>query len=234
MPFDATLGANVLSQGIVSAGAVAPLDAGHFLCYGSRKLSLVDEGAITTLCEASLPHEKDSAWAGHHLALRIHVSSNGGFAALCHDFGRYGAIIDIKEKRLTLKLDKGEYRNEHTPFPVAFFDYAGSTLLVHATNWNRLDVSDPKDGAVIMVREFSSPAEGQRTPEHYSGFWHGQLYVSENSQWIADDQWCWGPAGEVTTWNLGNWLEDNVWESEDGNTRQRLCQRIYLWNIPVV
>ena len=50
---------------------------------------------------------------------------------------------------------------------------------------------------------------------------------------VADDGWVWHPVGIPTTWDLRAWLDDNVWESEDGHSRIRLCMRPYHWNVPM-
>jgi hypothetical protein len=55
-------------------------------------------------------------------------------------------------------------------------------------------------------------------------------YLSPDQEWIADNGWVWGAAGIVTSWSPRWWLEENVWESEDGPSRRRFVQRWYYWD----
>jgi hypothetical protein len=57
--------------------------------------------------------------------------------------------------------------------------------------------------------------------------------VSPGGHRITDDGWVWSPVGMPTVWSLRAWLDDDVWESEDGASRHRLCQRAYRWNSPL-
>jgi hypothetical protein len=153
-------------------------------------------------------------------------------AAVVEARGRYGVVLDLEAGRPTMRLDRGEYRFEHSNFPVAFFEFDGQLRLVHGTNWNRLDVSDPRTGALLTDRSPTPSRAGEQRPEHYLDYFHGGLTVSPNGEWVVDNGWVWSPVGLVVTWSLRRWLEGNPWESEDGPSRQSLCQRWYFWDGP--
>ncbi|RYX81608.1 hypothetical protein EON83_23465 [bacterium] len=217
---------------ITNALAVAPLEESRFVGFGESGLFVVDEEKVTPICPASLPVENDMAWVGHHLAPRIHLSPSGRFAAVCHDFGRFGFVADLQEKRVTMTLDRGDYHPETQFFPVAFFQNRGSDLLVHASDWNRLEISNPQTGELLTARD-AMVCESQSSPEHYLDYFHGGLFASPDGKWIADDGWVWHPVGDVAVWSLEKWLNENVYESEDGISRRSLCWREYLWNVPI-
>lgn len=61
-------------------------------------------------------------------------------------------------------------------------------------------------------------------------YFHGQLVVSPDGNWVADNGWIWHPMGAIATWNLDRWLTENVWESEDGPSRRALWWGKYDWN----
>lgn len=226
--FDQTLTTLVFEAGLEGAVALVPLDSQRLMGWWNHTLFEINQTFLRPLCEAELVTEK-----GTKVTPRLHVSLDEEVAVLCHDFGRFGVVVDLQEKRTTMRLDKGNYRNEHTPFPAAFFRFEGQTLLVHATDWNRLDVSDPRSGQLLSSRTSPSYRGVEERPQHYLDYFHGQLHVSPDEQWIADDGWVWAPVGVVASWNIARWIGGNVWESEDGVTRHRLCERPYLWNIPV-
>ena len=39
--------------------------------------------------------------------------------------------------------------------------------------------------------------------------------------------------GRITTWNLQQWLQHNVWESEDGPSKKSFYNRWYYWDGPL-
>lgn len=63
-------------------------------------------------------------------------------------------------------------------------------------------------------------------------YFHGQLLVSPNNEWIVDNGWEWQPIGSVTTWNIKEWM-DNCWESEDGESKKTLWWGKSDWIDPI-
>ena len=45
--------------------------------------------------------------------------------------------------------------------------------------------------------------------------------------------WVWRPDGAIDAWDLKRWFGENVWESEDGRSKVRLCWRGYFWDGPL-
>ncbi|MGH3242542.1 MAG: hypothetical protein ACRDNL_19350 [Spirillospora sp.] len=187
-----------------------------------------DGGAFEPLASAEVPDEPDhEPWAGHELRRRLHGSADGRFAAVVNDYGRYGAVIDLRTGRQTLALDGGDYRPSTVPFSVAFTEHRGRTVVVHRTAWNRLDVSDAATGELLTERTIG------RESGHDLDYFHGRLHVSPDGEWIADDGWVWHPAGLPAVWSLHRWLDGAPWESEDGLSRRYVCQRWYHWDSPM-
>lgn len=193
-----------------------------------------DTGTHYSLATSGVLAEPDhEPWAGHTLRQRLHVAPHGRFAAVVNDFGRHGQIIDLTHGNVTLALDGGDYHPETVPFSLAFAKHGSRTVVVHRTAWNRLDISDPATGQLLTTRQPTSYQHGEARPEHYLDYFHGALHPSPSGRWLADDGWVWHPAGIPTVWDLHRWLDTNPWESEDGPTRQPLCQRDYHWNNPM-
>jgi hypothetical protein len=164
--------------------------------------------------------------------LSLHVSPDGDMAAVVEARGQHGVVFDLASGRPTMVLDRGNYRPEHTDFPVAFFEMSGQLRLVHGTVWNRLDVSDPRTGSNLTGRTLA-PVKGTERPAHFLDYFHGSLTVSPNVQRIIDNGWVWGPAGIVVSWSLRRWVQENPWESEDGPSRRGMCMRHYFWEGPL-
>ena len=198
---------------------------------GGRVLRLdLDEGTAEVL--ATLPEGAVALSSRERVGL--HLSPDGRFAAVVVDHGEVGTVLDLNTGRVTLELTRGDYHSEQTPFPVAFFEIDGRTLVIHGTAWNRLDVSDAATGELLTARELpGSGTNGQPRPEHDLDYFHGGLAVSPNGQWVADNGWVWHPFGVPSSWSARRWVQENVWESEDGPTRRDLAGRVWHWHSPL-
>lgn len=173
--------------------------------------------------------------AGTTLAesLSFHASPKGDMAAVVEKRGRRGVVFDLRTARPTMGLDRGDYHCEQTEFPVVFFETGDELRLVHGTDWNRLDVSDPRTGCLLTDRSPTSYRQGEERPAHYLDYFHGSLTISPNGARITDNGWVWHPSGVVVTWSLRRWLETDPWESEDGPSKRALCYRLYFWEGPL-
>lgn len=164
--------------------------------------------------------------------LSMELAPDGQFAALANTFGERGIVVDLHSGRITMPFQREAYHNNVTPFPIAFFQHDNASLLVHATEWNRLDISNPATGKLLTTRESPRYSEN-RESEYYLDYFHGRLRASPAGRWIADDGWAWHPVGSIRSWSLQRWMEENLWESEDGETVQYLCNREYFWGGPL-
>jgi hypothetical protein len=163
----------------------------------------------------------------------LHVSGCGRFAAVVNDYGRYGRVLDLRRPGApVLQLDSGTYRTNLVPFSLVFARHRGRTVVVHRTDWNRVDVHDAETGHLLTDRTHESVPEGQR-PAHLLDYFHGRLHVSPDDRWLVDDGWVWAPVGVPIAWSLERWLDGNVWEAEDGPSWQSLCERAYRWDTPM-
>jgi hypothetical protein len=236
-PFDTTVAEVPLP---VPTADLVPLTA------GSRPLWLLlaedgrigrfdaDSGEWDLLARATVPDEPGhQPWAGHRMRQRLHAGPLGDFAAVVNDYGQHGQVVDLRTGSVTLTLHGGSYHPETVPFSLAFARHQGRTVVIHRTDWNRLDASDAASGELLTRREPTSYRHGEPRPAHYLDYFHGALRLSPGGRWIADDGWVWHPVGMPTVWDAQSWLNGNVWESEDGPSQHLLCQRGYYWDTPM-
>lgn len=204
-------------------------------------ITLADDGSIYRLnadtgksdLVARIKFQSESertAFAGHSLKPRLHVSHNGEFAAVVNDYGQYGQVIDLRSGKVTLSLDGGAYHPETVPFSFAFTSHRGNVAIIHRTAWNRLDVSNAASGKLLSERNPTSYARGEKRPPHYLDYFHGALHLSPKGTRLLDDGWVWHPVGIPVVWTIDQWLSENVWESEDGVTRTDVCARNNYWD----
>lgn len=185
------------------------------------------EAVATTAVWDEPDHEP---WNDRPLRRHLHASHDGMFAAVVNDYGRFGEVIDLRTGEVTLDLENDGDDADTVPFSLAFGQSRGRCVVIHRTKSNRLDVSDAQTGSLLTDRSLPVPAEGDAPPEHDLDYFHGALYVSPDGKRILDDGWMWHPYGLPSVWNLDQWIEGNVWESEDGPSRVDVCERGYYWN----
>jgi len=166
--------------------------------------------------------------------VEMRVSPDAEFLTLVNRYGRYGCVVGAQSGRVLMSLDRGDYHEDVSAFPVAFVRHAGRTVVVHATDWNRLDASDPATGECLTAREPTSYRTGEPRPPHYLDYFHGGLTVSPGGTRIADNGWIWHPLGIVRTWSISDWLGKNVWESEDGASLRTFDFESPAWDRPLV
>ncbi|MEX1659211.1 hypothetical protein ABZ960_39670 [Streptomyces pseudovenezuelae] len=204
-------------------------------------LTLGEDGTISRWDVATGDHETVGAtavraepghepWNDRELRRRLHSSPDGMFAAVVNDYGRFGEVIDLRTGELTLDLESEGYHSETVPFSLAFGQRLGRCVVIHRTEWNRLDVSDAQTGEPLTARSSPAPTDGVDLPEHYLDYFHGALLVSPDGKRILDDGWIWHPIGVPSVWDLGPWIEGNVRESEDGPSWVEVCGRADYWD----
>jgi hypothetical protein len=218
------------SDRILDIQPVAALDRNLWIAI-TRSGQLVrldlDEPSVAILCQ---PSESGVDLASD---VSLTLSPDGRLAAVTNTRGRHGVVVDLVLGRETMRLDRGDYHEEHCNFPVAFFKDQGRSLLVHGTDWNRVDISDPATATLLTQRSFAPWEQGKERPEHYLDYFHCGLTLSPTHEYVADNGWVWHPVGVVATWSLRRWLHDNAWESEDGESKLSLCWRGCYWDGPL-
>jgi len=195
---------------------------------GSGELVKVDFGDHSVTSVGRVDH---AAFDRSQEAM-LQVSGDGRFAAVANRRSVKGAVIDLSTGRTTMSLLREDYCAEHCPFPLAFVQRDSKWLLIHATQWNRLDVSDPEIGELLTGRSLPQLEAGKPRSEQNLDYFHATLLPSPDGKWIADNGWVWHPFGMVRTWSVERWLTKNVWESENGPTVRNLSTQ-EDWEQPI-
>ncbi|MFF1611800.1 hypothetical protein ACFVYA_28785 [Amycolatopsis sp. NPDC058278] len=136
----------------------------------------------------------------------LHTSRDGRFAAVVHEYGQFGTVVDLDEWVTVLDLDRDWNDNEFTRFPLAFLGEGGTAKVVAGTDWNRLDVFALPGGELLTDRETAAPPHGEPEPEHYLDYFQGALHPSPSERWLVTDGWVWHPIGAPQAVDLAAWL----------------------------
>jgi hypothetical protein len=219
------------------------LDASRFLAFtplgsvAGAWVGVTPDGVLVRVDVARRAHERIGALPEGAVDLAypidLHLSRDGSLAAIVEAKGTRGVVLSLPSGTTVMAMERGDYEVEHCRFPVAFVEHAGRTFLVHGTDWNRLDVSDPVTGALLTARAPASYSHGEERPEHYLDYFHGRLRLSPDGATLADDGWVWHPCGIVRVFHVGRWLDESPWESEDGSSVRTLCGRVWYWDGPM-
>lgn len=150
-----------------------------------------------------------------------------------------GIVLDLTTNKDILKLDCGDYNTEHTVFPVAFFLHQHKPYLVHATDWNRLDITNLENMQLLTNRnldDFSKLEEAydddDDDDDSFMTEWHGELKVSPNGESVATIGWVWHPLGVAFGFSLKKWIEGSQWEPENGESKKSYAIWDYFWHSP--
>lgn len=116
-------------------------------------------------------------------ALGILSDRSGSMVVVFEESKSKAVVLDTERGRVLLSLNRGDYCTQNCQYPLAFFERDGRTLLVHATDWNRVDISDPRTGELLTPRHPHQHQDG-KAPPHYLDDFHCGLTVSPKGQWI--------------------------------------------------
>lgn len=177
-----------------------------------------DTGTSSELCVVDLPDIPTGDDHPHFgaAAYRLHASADGAHAAIVVDKGENGIVVAVLSGAVTMRLHGGDYHADTVPFSACFLCFEGKNVLIHRSDWNRLDAADPATGESLTARHIAEYKESNGRPEHYLDYFHGQLRLSPDGSRIFDDGWVWHPVSIPRTWSVTDWLSTNPWESEDG------------------
>ena len=151
-----------------------------------------------------------------------------------HETGVFnsGIVIDMTSGKILMKLNNGDYHTENTDFPVTFVEYKGKTLVVHSTDWNRLDITDPYTGQCLTKRDYENIPSYVTDSDIQHTEWDGQLLISPNQERVATIGWVWHPVGTAYSWNIKNVLDGSIWEYEAGQSKKNYAMWSYFWHSP--
>ncbi len=187
---------------------------------GLRWLGLSSQGELIDLCGNALLCRLDLGSISSDLPLDLYARS--GYVVVVNRLGRCGRAYSQTDGRRVLNLDRGGYRPTVSRFPVALVQQNDRCLLIHASSWNQLHITDLETGKAVNNRQVGDRFD----------YFHASLSASPGGEWVISNGWVWHPMGWLRSWSLKDWLDSNPFEAEDGTSVRDLCQRNYYWDGP--
>jgi hypothetical protein len=187
---------------------LAALPAGWLALTADGLIEIAEDGGTRAHGEVVLAEEAPNGWEENRRPA-LHTSPDGRFAAVVIDYGAVGTVVDLRTDSVVSTVDRHDYHTRTTPFPVAFTRIGDHTVVIAATEWNRLDAFDAATGGLLTARD---------TAEHSLDYFHGTLLASPSGRWLFDDGWVWQPTGIRTVIDAAAWLAGDLYAPEHGKT----------------
>ena len=199
--------------------AIAPSDriAGCYFLYGNNRLYRADASAISLI--AKLPNLKriahkigDGRLEGKELEINIYVYRD--YVCVTERFGVNAALVNLKTGKVR-KLKREDYHCDVSSYSIGFVERDGRILLIHQTQWNRLDILDAKTGEILTEREVSIHESDEKddyggkkyVQKNYLDYFHSLIHVSPDGKHFLSNGWVWSPQDHITLFDLDAFMK---------------------------
>jgi len=135
--------------------------------------------------------------------LRLQSQSFNDYVCVSQIYSTRGTVLDLTDRRFSKRLERGDYCAEVSTFPIAFLASENGTLLIHGTDWNRLDITRLETDELLTDRVVDYDAE-----LNFFDYFHSGLSVSPDSQSFISNGWHWHPYGQITSYTVERFLEE--------------------------
>ena len=135
----------------------------------------------------------------------LELSSADRFLVVANTYGQYGYVYDLGKEEVVLTLDRKDYKIENSHFLVNFFRYKDMEYLVHATDWNHIDVFD-----FAKLENSTQRDTNVYKGEAYLDYFYGKGFLSPSQQFLLSSGWVWGAASVLRFIDLEDWLSKTI------------------------
>ncbi|OWR30862.1 hypothetical protein CDO73_09750 [Saccharibacillus sp. O23] len=105
--------------------------------------------------------------------IQIVTDVRGRYAAVSNRYGRYAVVFALPDSadapgaraEKILKLDRGDYYTDKSRFPLAFAELDDRTLLIHGSDWNRVELTELPSLRPLAERAFPGRDEAGESDE---------------------------------------------------------------------
>jgi len=134
---------------------------------------------------------------------------------------RYGinaAVVNILDKNM-LNLSRKDYHSDVSSYSVGFLERDERVLLIHQTEWNRLDITDLTTGELLTEREIVCKDTGETIEtkwgttrkmekKNYIDYFHSLIHVSPDSKHFLSNGWVWQPCDNIVCFETETFFEE--------------------------
>ena len=154
----------------------------------------------------------------------LDVHCYGKFTAVVESRGLNGIVFRLDQPDWQMEISRKDYQCKHCTWPIGFFERNDMVHLIHATQWNRLDIACLENGQCLTEREIDA-----KSNLNYLDFFHSRLHMSPDRKHFISNGWVWSPWDVLYCWSVDKFLK----EFESGHVSLDALERNgYNWDRP--
>jgi hypothetical protein len=125
------------------------------------------------------------------------------FVCVVENFGLNGIVISTENKKFSIPIKRKEYFTNCSSYSIGFLERENHVLLIHQTEWNRLDITDLTTGKLLTKRKsITTPKD-----KNYVDYFHSLLHVSPCSRYFLSNGWVWQPFDFINCYKVEEFLK---------------------------
>ena len=173
----------------------------------------------------------------------ILIYQHSDYVCVAENFATQGAVVNRCNGNV-MPISREDYHADVSSYSIGFLERNGHTLLIHQTDWNRLDITDLTTGQLLTDRIIRNERTGvdekgniRFDEENYLNYFHSLVHVSPNGRSFLSNGWVWQPCGVVLWFNVERFMQTfELSEISSGHTAENQ-DNIYSvitenWDIP--
>ena len=134
-------------------------------------------------------------------------------------FGTHAALVNLENANVR-EMNREDYHAHVSSYSIGFLERDGRVLVIHQTQWNRLDIMDAETGDCLTERtvdiRLAEPSykrdDGVWMPEKYEtenyiDYFHSLLQVSPDGSCFLSNGWIWQPCGQILCFPTDGFLK---------------------------
>jgi hypothetical protein len=146
----------------------------------------------------------------------IEIYYHHPYVCVTERFGLNAALVDIRSRNIT-KFSREDHEARVSSYSIGFLERNGHTLLIHQTEWNRLDITDLDTGILLTDREIKcdrietkkddGTTEVDYVENNYLEHFYSLLHVSPDYKSFLSNGWIWTPVDNIICFRVDDFLE---------------------------
>ena len=135
------------------------------------------------------------------------------YICVSEKYGLNASVINTETGKIQ-EFGREDYHADVSVYSIGFIEREGRILLIHQTQWNRLDITDLESGNLLTERKIKIEVtpdkydektggiiKGKRESENYLDYFHSSLHISPDGRNFLSNGWVWGPADNIRCFN---------------------------------
>lgn len=136
------------------------------------------------------------------------------YICISEKYGLNASVFNINTDRIQ-EFKREDYHADVSSYSVGFFEREGKILLIHQTQWNRLDITDLETGNILTKRtvkiekipdkyneKSGETIKGEWNYENYLDYFHSSLHISPDGKNFLSNGWVWAPVDNIRCFNV--------------------------------